>query len=118
MDAFLSGVLTRGELERMQTRYRGELAAIDRKIAAIQEQQEKTRAAQDGAESLAARLREQAVTSQAVWRELVERITVCEDRLRIKLYAFPRAFDLRYTTSGRGGNAVTTVISCDMEDGA
>ena len=118
MDAFLSGVLTREELERMQARYRGELAAIDRKIVGLEEQQEKTRAAQGGAEPLAVRLREQAVASQAVWRELVERITVCEDRLRIKLYAFPRAFDLRYTTSGRGGNVVTTVIRCDMEDDA
>ena len=115
LDAYLSGVMTREELERMQSHYRGELASFDRKITAAEHQQESLRETQADYEALAAHLREQAVTSPEVWHELVERVVVHEDRLLIKLYPLPQAFALRYTTSGRGENYQTDIVNCVPE---
>ena len=116
LDAFLSGVMNREELDRMQSRYRNELAALDQKIAAARKKQQTLRETKEDFEALAAHLREQAINSQEVWHELIERITVYEDRLTIKLYALPQAFVLRYTTSGRGENYQTNILECKMED--
>lgn len=116
LDAFLAGIMTREELERMQIKYRAELETLSGKIEQAERRQENAQAARADFDALIESLTKQAITSPEVWRELIEKITVHDDRLTIKLYAVPQAFALRYTTSGRGEKYKTNILTCEMED--
>lgn len=109
LDAFLSGSITGQELAMMRERYDRELAVLD---GQIQSTAQAIRAAEDqgdGLEDIVEAIRAGLERSEEVWREVIEKVTVFQDYIDVKVRYVSGRFRIWYATSGRREKYTTTI---------
>ena len=107
LDAYFSGRITEEEMVRMKERYTGQLGRL---TAEMRERATAPPARWSGPEELTPVIRAWLDTSEELYRESVERVTVWENCLTVKVRFLPEEFKLWYETAGKG-ESYTTVIT-------
>lgn len=109
LDAFLSGKISDEELQTMRTRYDQELATIDQQLQAITEAARALEAQKTGLEDIVRTIRAGLESSEEVYREVIERVTVFEDCIDVQVKFVPGTFRIWYDTSGKREAYTTTI---------
>lgn len=109
LDAFLSGKISDEELQTMRARYDRELSAIDERLRSIADAARTLEAQKTGLEEIVQTIRTGLNSSEEVWREVIDRVTVFQEHADVQVKFVPGTFRIWYETSGRR-EAYTTVI--------
>lgn len=114
LDAFCGGQITGEDLAVLRSRYDQELDALDKQARQAEETIQTIEAQKAGLDGIVKTLRMGLDQSEEVYRETIERITVFEDYIDIKVCYVPEVFRLWYTTSGKRDNYTTVIDRWEM----
>jgi len=109
LDAYLDGAMTREELDALRERYDQALERLDARDRL--ERQEPPAPPED----LPRTLRDWATTSQEVFREVVELVTVFQEFLEVRIRCCPGVFRLWFSTGGRGPRYTVSITKWERE---
>ena len=109
LDAYLGGKISDEELQTMRARYDRELAAIGGQLQAMAGAARVLEEQVCGPEDMAQAIRAGLTGSEEVWREVIERVTVFQEYIDVKVKFVPGTFRIWYAVSGKG-EAYTTAI--------
>ena len=93
----------------MRARYDRELAAIGGQLQAMAGAARVLEEQVCGPEDMAQAIRAGLTGSEEVWREVIERVTVFQEYIDVKVKFVPGTFRIWYAVSGKG-EAYTTAI--------
>lgn len=116
LDAYFEQTISKEELERLRSRYDIELAQLGKRLSVLASQQTAAQRTNGSADEVRCFLQRQAFCAESVFGELLERFTVYEDSVTIKLNGISAVFRIGYTTSGQMEHYQTNILSCDMID--
>lgn len=112
LDAFLSGDMTAEELAYMRQSYDAALAALKYRIA----QETYTRSAVQTVDDWRKALIYALSSSDEVFAETIECITVHNNFLNFMFYGIPIRFRVHYRVTGKGKSYATDILGCTAED--
>ncbi len=104
LDAYFEKMITKAEMERLHSRYSKEITRIDRRLEVLELQEAKNVHVRKNLCELRTYITNHSIQSEAVFGEILERMTVYSDYVTVKLSALSITFRLCYITSGRGGD--------------
>ncbi len=114
LDAYFDQTITKAEMERLRDRYNEKLTRIDTRLCKLEQQESRNAKAKENLEELQKYVTCHAIQSEAVWGELLERMTVYSNHVAVKPSAFPVTFRLQYAASGRGENYQVQITKCEF----
>lgn len=115
LDSYFDQVILKTEMERLRDRYHVELEHIGTRLQELERREQVSRDQQRELEELRVFLSDAVFQSEAVWGELLERMTVYSDYVTVKLYELPVTFDLQFRASGRGKEYHVVITSCEVK---
>jgi len=115
LDSYFDQVISKTEMERLRDRYHAELERIDARLQELERREQASQDQQQELEELRVFLANSVLQSEAVWGELLERMTVYPDYVAVKLYALPVTFYLKFRTSGRGKEYQVVITDCKVK---
>ena len=114
LDAFLGGLMSGEELAMMRARYDRELAQLDRRMAEAKETVRAMEEQQAGLEAIIKTIKEGMDSSEEVYREVIESVTVFQDYIDIRVNCVSSVFRIWYTTSGKREDYQTVIERCEV----
>jgi len=114
LDAFLSGTISREELQIIRTRYDRELASIEEQLQKIAEAAYTLEKQKAGLEGIVRTIRTSLDSSEEVYREVIESITVFEEYIDVRVKFVPGTFRIWYAVSGKREEYTTTIQRWEM----
>lgn len=114
MDSFFSGTISQQEMVKMKEIYDKDLAKVAAKIKSAEDMARIMSEQKDGLDEIVRTIRGGLDSSEEVFRETVESVTVFEDYIDIRVNFVPGTFRIRYTTSGKKESYTVTITDCEM----
>ena len=114
MDAYFGETITKEEMLEMKAKYDGEL---ERLAGLLQQQADAERLQseqKDGLDEIVETIRRSATSSEEVFAEAIEGVTVYPDYIAIRVRYLPMTFHVWYSTSGTRENYTTTIEKCEI----
>lgn len=109
MDAYFSQTISKDEMLSMKDRYDRDLLKVGTDMQTGRDAERLQHEQQAGFEELIKTIRAGLTSSEEVFAEVVESVTVFADYIEIKVQHLPMVFRLWYSTSGTRDNYTTTI---------
>ena len=114
LDSYFAGKISEEDMERLRDSYDGELARLNKQFNQIENEQAILKDRQSNVANLLDIIKSSTRYSESVYGELVERITVYDECLIIRLKCLDFDFKIAYSTHGYKDNYTTTIEKCDI----
>jgi len=114
LDAYFDQTITKADMERLRGKYNEEITRIDTRLGKLEQQESLNAEAKGNPEELRKYLACHAIQSEAVWGELLERMTVYSNHVAVKLSAVPMTFRLQYSANGKGEDYRVQITKCEF----
>ncbi|MBQ6530761.1 MAG: recombinase family protein, partial [Clostridia bacterium] len=114
LDSYFAGKISEEDMERLRDSYDNELARLNKQLAQIENEQTILKDRQSSVENLLHVIKGSARYSESVYGEIVERITVYDKYLLVKLKYLDFAFKVAYSTHGYKEKYTTKIEKCDI----
>lgn len=114
MDDYYSGTISKEEMLLMKGRYDRDMAELEAKMQAGRETQRVWQEQQKGLEEIIKTMRAGLTNSEEVFAEVIERVTVFEEYIEIRVQHFPKTFRLWYSTKGVRAHYTTTIDQWEL----
>ncbi len=114
LDAYFDQTITKADMERLRDRYNAEMARIDTRLDKLEQEESRNAKARENLEGLRKHLTCHAMQSEAVWMELLEKMTVYSNHAAVKLSTLTMTFLLQYAACGKGENYHVQITKCEF----
>ena len=112
LEAYLDGLLIRGDMHRVTARCDGEIARLQGRLETIRQRREALAHSGGLLEAVCTRLEQELSGGEAVLEEAIEEIWVYEEYLVVKVSEIPVRFLIRAAGSGAGVDYRVRVTEC------
>ncbi|MCQ5128138.1 recombinase family protein [Butyricicoccus faecihominis] len=114
LDAYFEGTITKDEMERLRAKYDTELERAEKRLSTLNRLAEDEAKSRHDLEELRGFLKKRGLQSEALFGELLDKMTVQEDNVTVRLNGLPVVFWLRYETSGLAEEYRTEITECEI----
>ena len=114
LDAYFEGTITKEEMDRLRVKYDTELERAEKRLSVLAKNAEDEERSRQDLEELRGFLKNRGLQSEALFGELLERMTVFEHHVTVRLSGLPVVFRLQYETSGLAEEYRTEITECEI----
>ncbi len=114
MDALFSGIISEREMVEMKGRYDKEIVKLDAQICAAQNASRVIEEQKTNLEDIIHTIRAGLDSSEEVFREAIESVTVFDEYIDIKVNYVPGMLRLWYTSAGTREGYTTKIDRCEI----